>query len=202
MGSRDFKSNWQRIPDEFAQKLREGAEAVRNYEIEIKRRDRATRILKLVGTTNLLFDSKKQARLFREDNLNLPVELYTHCETEHDLAAKLASLVALFEVSLDPLRALVQDPGDRRSIKLIEKWLQDNGITYNPDAIRTWESIVTLRNAAPIHANTRAMELTDALRFFGCTLPIDNSKLWNAILDKFVWSLEEWQRILQQLPVR
>jgi hypothetical protein len=109
-------------------------------------------------------------------------------------------LVALFEVSLDPLRALVQEPGDRRSIKLVEKWLQDSGISYDPDALRTWENIVVLRNFSPLHSNTRAAELTSALTFFGGSLPINHSRLWDGVLDKFVLSLGEWQNILVQLP--
>jgi hypothetical protein len=199
IGASDFKESWAKIPTEIIQKIREGEEAVRNYNKEIERRERATRIVNLIGTTNLIFQDKKGAKLFREDNPKIINELYTPCENEHDFIAKLAGLAALFEVELGPLRQLVEEAGNMRSISLIEKWLQENSIIHDPNMIETWKNIVTLRNMAPLHAQTRPEELMRALNFFGVPLPIDYSRLWNAILDKFSVSLEEWQRILQEL---
>jgi len=137
--------------------------------------------------------------LFREDNLKIVNSLYTPCSNENDFTAKLAGLAALFEVELAPLRRLVKEAGDLRSIRLVEKWLQDNTIVYDPNMIETWRNIISLRNMAPLHAKTRAGELMRALNFFGITFPINYPRFWNAILDKFSVSLEEWQGILQEL---
>ena len=89
-----------------------------------------------------------------------------------------------------------------KSIKLVEQWLNDEG-TKEANMIETWENIVTLRNAEPIHANIsseKASGVLSALKFFKAQYPIiDYSKLWENILDKFIISLESWQKLLQDL---
>jgi len=65
--------------------------------------------------------------------------------------------------------------------------------------IETWKNIISLRNMAPLHAKTREGELMRALNFFGIAFPINYPGFWNGILDRFSVSLEEWQRILQEL---
>ena len=107
MGARDYLVYSPRIPDDFSQGIREGEEGIRNYNIELERRERATAILSILGIDNLIFDSKMQARLFREDILRATTELYNPCERENDFTAKLASLASLFDVPLPPLRRLV-----------------------------------------------------------------------------------------------
>ena len=73
---------------------------------------------------------------------------------------------------------------------------------YDQNMIETWENIVTLRNAEPIHANIsseKASWVLNALNFFETRYPVrDYSKLWNNILNKFITSLESWQKILQE----
>jgi hypothetical protein len=154
----------------------------------------------IIGIDNILFDSKKQARLFREDVLQAITELYTPCESEHDFIAKLASLVSLFEVPLDPLRRLLPEADSEwRSIKLVEQWLSNNSVSYDSDMITTWKNIVSLRNMTPLHSKSRAGELTSILNYFGEKLPPNYQRLWDSILKRFHYSLKELQRILDSL---
>jgi hypothetical protein len=94
---------------------------------------------------------------------------------------------------------LVREPDDLGSVRLVEKWLQDERLSYDADMIETWKNIVVIRNAEPLHANTKAVKFLQALEFFGLQFPIDYSKLWDTILEKFVASMEAWQRILENL---
>jgi len=201
LGARDYQEYSPRIPAILDEKIREGDEAIAMYNTELERREQATGIVNVIGTANVLFDSKKQARLFREDVPLAIREFYTPCEDDHDFAAKLASLASLFEVPLDPLRRLVTAPqAEWRSIKLVEQWISTTAIIFDPDMITTWKNIVNLRNMTPIHATNRAGELMQILGFFGePTLPPNYQRLWDSVLRRFYVSLREWHKILQSI---
>src|SRR3989304_8402994 len=76
-GSKNFKAKLTNMPDEFAQKITEGEEAIRKYDEEIKRRNRAAEITTLIGHTNVAFQAKKEATLFREDDQRIIVEFHS-----------------------------------------------------------------------------------------------------------------------------
>jgi len=198
-GVEDFQKFWPTIPVELKHRIREGNEAIRNFNLWVEKHERATRIVFLIRTTNLMFQSKRQAKLFREDNPLIVTELYNPCENEHDFTAKIAGLASLFEVPLDPLQKIVQKHGEMRSNMLVETWLRESTISYDPSMVETWRKIVDLRNMQPIHVHTSEEKLVSALTFFGTALPIDYGLCWDRILSKFKTSLEEWQRILQLL---
>ncbi len=184
---------------EYLRSGRETRERTGILQMQIKRVDRASRIAKALQVSNLLFEAKRNAKLVREDNIMLIGELYTECDDETHFTTKIARLANLFEVPLAPLRGLVHEPNDRGSIRLVEKWLQDERISHDADMIETWKNILVIRNAEPLHANTKAVEFLRALKFFGIHFPIDYSKPWDAILERFVMSMEAWQRILENL---
>lgn len=197
----DFRVKMETIPTEWIQKIKDGEEAVKNYDDQLKNRELATRITTLLGNTNLIFDGKRDgAKLFREDNRRLISELYNPCQNEPEFVTKIACLTNLFEVPLEPLRNLVTDPEERRSIKLVEKWLQDDNIQYNEEMIDTWTHLMVIRNAEPLHARTNAGNYLESLNFFGINYPITNyGEAWTKILEKISISLELWQEILQNL---
>jgi hypothetical protein len=198
-GAREFKTKLATIPHEFAQKIREGEEAIRRYDQEIERHTRASEITTLIGNTNAAFQGKRRATLFREDDQRVIDDLHLPCKNEADFIVKIARVAALFEVDLAPLQKLVHDPKDLRSVRLVEKWLQQEGITYDTDMIQTWINIVDLRNMRPLHPGGDAERLEEIADFFGSTLPPDYEELWNGILNLFLKSLEEWNRILRDL---
>lgn len=200
-GARYYQTYSPTITNQFAERIREGEEAVKNFDNEIKMRDRATEIVNLVCATNILFSAKKHARLFREDTPQTFTELYLPCLNHHDLVAKIASIACLFEVDLAPLRALLATPppNDVGSIGLVELWLTTSALPFDTEMIGVWRNIRALRNIPPIHSGNHAQELMRALTFFGETYPINYSRLWETILEKFKFSLEEWQSILGQL---
>ena len=82
----------------------------------------------------------------------------------------------------------------------MKTWLENQG-KYDQNMVETWENIVTLRNT--IHANIsseKASWVLKALKFFKTSYPVsDYSKLWDNILEKFITSLEYWQKILQSM---
>ncbi|GAJ02254.1 unnamed protein product, partial [marine sediment metagenome] len=67
--------------------------------------------------------------------------------------------------------------------------------------IKTWRNIVTLRNMDPMHPYVDSKELLQILSFFGLKkeIPFNPTLLWDEILDKFLSSLEQWQKILNKL---
>jgi hypothetical protein len=170
--------------------------------ISSARVEEAAKVMKLLYSTNFLFKAKKGAILFREDNLRLISELFTPCQNEPQFITKIACLSNLFEVPIKPLKKLVEDSENKRPIKLVEKWLI-NQRKYEPNIVKTWENIITLRNAEPIHSirsSEKASWVLNALNFFDTQFPVnDYSKLWDNILEMFTKSLESWQRILQEL---
>lgn len=199
------RKEWQNllvIAKDFQQAKLPIKKSAKTLIIPITKLEEAVKIMKLLTTTNFLFKAKKRASLFREDNLKLITELFTPCKNEPQFITKIARLTNLFDVPLRPLRKLVKNPEEKGSIKLVEQWLRDQR-RYDPNMVKTWENIVTLRNAEPIHANIssdKASWILDALTFFDSSYPIDNySTLWDKILDKFIISLESWQKILQGL---
>ena len=190
--------HWQNLLT-TAQNFEQDAETLR---ISKGRFEQAGNVMKLLYANNFLFKAKKEAILFREDNLKLISELFTPCKNEPQFITKIACLYNLFDVPLKPLKKLVDEPENMAAIKLVKTWLK-NQDKYDQNMIETWENIVTLRNAEPIHANIsskKASWVLNALKFFKTQYPVsDYSKLWENILQKFITSLESWQKILQNL---
>lgn len=186
----------------FEQEKKSKKKGAKTFRISSARVEGAAKVMKLLYSTNFLFKAKKGAILFREDNLKLISELFTPCQNEPQFITKIACLANLFEVPVKPLKKLVNNPENKRSIKLVEQWLV-NQSRYEPAMIKTWENIITLRNVEPIHSirsGEKAGWVLNALNFFDTQFPVNNySKLWDNILERFIKSLESWQKILQEL---
>lgn len=161
--------------------------------------ERAQEISIRVRNCNTLGIAKLEAEFFNE-TMRIVLEMLNPCQNEDQFITKIASLSALFTVELNPLRNLVTDSGDKRSIRLIEAWLTQNSISYDPDMIETWLNIVVLRNMEPIHQINPA-ELKRILNFFNLPLkfPLPYSELWDEVLNKFLWSVDTFRNILNAL---
>ena len=194
-GKDEFDSYWMKLPDELSNALNRGLIAQKKLDTELKIRKTASEITNLMGVTNALFQSKRQARLFREDQPNVIRQLFTTCEDSDSLAARIAGLCSLFEVERGPLRRLVSSPGDLGTIELVRKWLDEEVIQYSPDMIECWRKIVKLRNLTPLHAH-RPEDIMEILDFFDLTTNRDSEKVWDSVINKFLESLEEWHSIL------
>jgi len=160
---------------------------------------RAQEISNLVRNINNLSRAKLDAVFFKE-NMRIVLEMLNPCKNEEaQFITKIASLSALFIVELDPLRKLVHDPKDRKSIRLIEKWLQNLKIPYDTTMIDTWLNINSLRNMEPIH-ETDPVELKRILDFFRIPMryPLNYPGLWDEILDHFLLSLNQMMQILNE----
>lgn len=194
-GKDEFDRYWMKLPNELSNALNRGLTAQKKLDTELKKRKMAVEITNLMGMTNAFFQSKRQARLFREDQPNVIRQLFTTCEDSDSLAARIAGLCSLFEVEHEPLRRLVSTPDNLGTIELVRKWLDEAVIQYNPDMIECWKKIMKFRNLTPLHAH-KPEDIMEILDFFDLTTHRDSEKVWDSILNKFLESLEEWYSIL------
>lgn len=199
------RQEWQNllvIAQDFKENTLSNKKSKKTVNVSLERFNETVKILNLLNSTNFLFKAKKGATLFRENNLRVISELFTPCRNEPQFITKIACLSNLFEVPLHPLKELITEPTNKGSIRIVENWLKNQNRS-DLNMIKTWKSIVALRNAEPIHGVTskeKANSILDALKFFDSAYPIeDYSVLWDNIIDKFVSSLDSWQKILQDL---
>lgn len=184
---------WQIIDD----KVQQGETAILSYAKEKKRRARASDIVSSMAQANQLFQDRRKAQLFRLDKADILERLHNPCRSADDFAGKIASLASLFEVPLGPLHSLVRDAQeDWKAIKLVEEVLKSEGVKFDSDMIKTWRNIIALRNAAPLHAHDAQIP---SLEFFGASFPVDYQRLWDSILDKFLYSLTKFIEVLVEL---
>lgn len=177
---------------------------IRNYADLLKKYKRAREIIELVQNINILGEGKLSAPFFKE-NMMLILEILSPCNIRAQFTSKIASLATLFEVDIKPLLELVKRPKVIGSIKLIETWLHENEIAYDPNIIRTLLNVKTLRNMEPIHSKTDPKKFLKILDYFGepMSLPPNYSNLWDKILDKFNFSLKQIQEILNEfIPIK
>lgn len=166
----------------------------------IQRREKAIRICLLIRDTNILSEAVFGDQFLKE-NMRTMLELFDPCESENDYIIKILSLASLFEVSLKKLRKKIYAPEEIGSIRVVETWLNEEGINYYPRMIETWLNIKKLRNMEPVHPRIDAVELKRILNFFGIrmTRPQNYSVLWDRILDRYRVSLEQWRELLNDL---
>jgi len=80
----------------------------------------------------------KHVLLFREDVPEFFMKLPTVCRGKDDFLGRIQSLASIFEMRLEPLRALAPTANrDLKSIRLVEKWLDEEGVSDYGQAINT-----------------------------------------------------------------
>jgi hypothetical protein len=167
---------------------------------ETKRRVRAEAIQAGIIYANAFFRKRtgsNDVTLFREDVPFFFTKLPTRCESIDDFMTRIQSLASIFEVDLKPLRALVEKMDKQwGSIKLVERWLEENKLPGSHALTAVWKNIRRLRKAPPTHPNL-STDTIDALTFFVEEPPVNFTRLWDSILDKFLESLKEFQIIIR-----
>jgi len=163
---------------------------------------RAEQITLNIGLINARFrmvTGSKKVFVFREDMPDFFRRLPTACKGHDDFLVKIQSLASIFEVDIKALRALLPsaDPS-WKSIKLIEKWLDGRSASDSTQVIDVWKNIAKLRNIPPTHASIND-EVVHAIEFFDERIPVNFSKLWDSVLDRFLESLYKFQEILDTL---
>lgn len=159
----------------------------------------ASETINLVVQSNVLFNKITKVEEIFFDTMLVANELHTPCGSERDFPNKIGVICQLFETKLDPLRKLLKKANKNwRSIKLIEEWLKESGLSYDPDITQTWENIVQLRNASPpFHKpDARVIRLCE---FFGQNYPPNYPELWKGIMNRFKVSLENFVDVLKQM---
>ena len=150
-------------------------------------------IIDEIVVINTLFQSlmKIKIKLFRED-IRVTRDIIMACKDDKEFRPKIGSLALLFESeNLRELRELLSGKENLKLIKLVENWLNAQGVTYDPDMIQTWESIIKMRNTYPFHPGTRG--LMNLFRYFGHGFPPDYSHLWESILEKLLESFRKFR---------
>ena len=173
---------------------------VKDYKDLTIRYNRSAEISILVRNINMLGQAKLETPFFKE-NMRIVLEMLSPCETEPQFITKIASLSALFEVDLEPLKNMIQKPNWRRNDRIIKRWLIQKKINIDEEMLITWSNIKLLRNMEPIHSETDPSKLMEILNYFGepLSFPINYSSLWDKILNKFRMSLKQFRDILNNL---
>ena len=155
--------------------------------------DLGSEIIEEIVVINTLFQSlmDTKIKLFRED-IRVTRDIMMACKDDKEFRTRIGSLALLFESeNLHELRELLSGQENWKSIKLLENWLNAQGVPYDPDMIQTWESIVKLRNTTyPFHPGTGG--LMNLFRYFGYGFPPDYSQLWESILEKLLESYRKF----------
>jgi len=162
----------------------------------LNRLERGRNIATLIRDVNRLLEAKLGAQFMNED-MTAILQIFYPCETANEFMSKMARLSTLFEVNEAQLKKLVKEPGTKKSIKLIESFLIENGVDYDQNMVDTWKHIINLRDME-LHHKADPVEYMRALEFFKIrmAMPINHSVLWDNILDAFQTSLIMWRGIL------
>lgn len=159
-------------------------------------RERALNIIELVENINNMCQWNFNATFFNE-SMKLIYDILSECKDKSDFRSKIASLSPLFEINLEPLKILVKEPDNKRSIKLMRDILTERNITHDPKMIETWFNIQALRTMI-LHSKIDAKKYIPILMFFGEPPKLDPNytRLWDNILDKFIISLKQFLGVL------
>lgn len=151
-------------------------------------------IIEEIFVINTLFNSLMDVKikLFRED-MRITRDIMMAFKDDKEFPTRIGSLALLFESeNLRELRELLSIQENMKLIKLLESWLNTQGVPYDPDMIQTWESIVKMRNITfPYHIGSRDMLIL--IRYFGYDFPPDYSHLWESILNKLLESFKKFR---------
>lgn len=151
-------------------------------------------IIEEIFVINTLFKSLMNAeiKLIRED-MRITRDIMMTFKDDKEFPTRIGSLALLFESEkLRELRELLSGQENLKLIKLLESWLNAQGVPYDPDMIQTWESIVKMRNITfPYHMGS--IDILSLIRYFGCEFPPDYFHLWESILEKLLESLKKFR---------
>lgn len=179
------------------QKMINKEEAINEYE-DTQRQLRTERIILGIIFANEKFKKitgSKDVYIFRQDVPIFFAKLPTKCQGADDFLARIQSLGSIFEVNLEPLRRIVSNADPKfGSIRIVHEWFKEKEIPHYEEIIEVWENIRLLRNAPPTHPRV-SPKIFKVLTFFGESLPINFTKLWDSILKEFSESLERIQEI-------
>lgn len=138
---------------------------------------------------NMLFKEiadAQDARLFGTDE-NIVAELMRPCRTEHDFAYKLGAVRASLEVDSRPLKKLVRNRMEGKTIKLLERWVSESG--WKELDMRVLKDVCEICSVTPpFHpASDRMVHICDKYRE---QYPPNYARLWVSMSKKLLKTLE------------
>jgi hypothetical protein len=148
---------------------------------------------------NLVFEHKFGTKLLRENELAI-VDIRKPCSNEEDFNNRIMSLALLIsEIEKEKITCLIKSKPKSGSINLIEALLDEVAPFSDTRIIQNLRMIMTLRSKRyPIHKDDPL--LLDALSYFGFKIiPPDWQDLWEAILRRYINSLESLVSIMASM---
>lgn len=142
---------------------------------------------------DLLFEQNFKTRFFKQNEMAIN-DIRKPCSNEEQFNSRILSLAVLIsEIETQNVLKLLKSkkpkPG---SINILEAFLDENSPNYDKSIIKNLRAIMTLRSKKyPVHRDDPVF--IDALNYFGFTkLPPDWQELWEAVLQRYLESLQRF----------
>jgi hypothetical protein len=167
--------------------------------IELNNRfEKSRRIISLIRDINTVFEMKQNSHLLSE-SMGLVLDILNDCENEDALQSNITEAMTLFEIKLNVLRSLVKKPNDKKSIKLLKDYFDENSIAYDENMFQTWIHMGLLRNYFDHKRDTD--KLKAVLSYFDepFRMPLNYGRIWEKTLENFEDSLIELLRIVNSI---
>lgn len=171
--------------------------SIRLLRIEKETSDIVDEIVRVRRNLNLLFERSFKTRFFKQNEMAVN-DIRKPCSNEEKFNNRIMSLAILTsEIETQSVLKLIKsskpEPG---SINILEAFLDENSLNYDETIIKNLRVIMTLRSKKyPIHRDDPAF--IEALNYFGFTeLPPDWQELWEAVLQRYLESLQDLVSVL------
>jgi len=158
----------------------------------------ASEIVRRRRDINLAFMGRFGTQLFRQNEM-ATADIRKPCSNEEDFNNRILNLTNLINVIwTEEITQLVKgkqpEPG---SINILEAFLEQEFPNYDKQIIANLRMMNRLRSKKhPIHADTP--ELMEALQYFGFgAFPPDWQELWEAVLSKYLETLQSLAKVMQ-----
>jgi len=174
---------------------------INNYSDFKQRVENALKCVELIDHININFEGKYGIEFIHQDNTKLTVEMISPCQNEQNIfISKLTNLATLFETNFDKIIKDYSLDRKLRNFDVIRTLLKIKNIEYNSTMITTWQNIKDLRNCF-VHYDQRPQKMFQIFRYFNLPeyFPPNYERLWDAILNEFITSIEEWNDILKRM---
>jgi len=140
---------------------------------------------------DLIFERNFKTKLFKQNEMAVN-DIRKPCSNEEEFNNRIMSISLLIsDIETDGILKLIKsskpEPG---SINLLEAFLNENIPRYDSSIIKNLRTIMTLRSKKyPVHRDDPVF--MDALNYLGfTTLPPDWQELWEAVLRRYMHSLQ------------
>ena len=160
--------------------------------------DSLMEIFKLRHKVNLLFREKFGFEIFKLEQEGVIPEIATPCKSEDDFVRKILVLGNLIDwMDVQKLKSnLKSDFKEAKSIELLERFLTQHFVTFDPIIIRNLRDVNKLRNKKfPIHKEGE--EVIEIFNKLGAKYPPDDWEfIWKRVVRLYIDSIKGLMNLL------